>query len=81
MATQLKRAGSPLAHARVRKPPARFGDELEGPQHQTKAQGLGPNPASGGEAARSIVAEDSKLFVSTWFNETPGRRTKGHKGK
>jgi hypothetical protein len=35
MAAQLKRAGSPLAHARVRKPPARLINETEGAQHLT----------------------------------------------
>jgi hypothetical protein len=48
---QPKRAASPLAHARIRKPPARLGDEPEGPQHQTLMQRSGP----GGDALPSVT--------------------------
>jgi hypothetical protein len=41
MAEQLKRAGSPPAPVRGRKPPERFSDDPEGPQHMTEMQRVG----------------------------------------
>jgi hypothetical protein len=69
MAEQLKRTGSPLAHARFRKPAASK-DIPGGPQHQTAMQREGGTA----KGAAGVQENTEKRKAHTWSHTLRHRR-------